>query len=355
MTHFLFGRLKSGADVTAYCLENRHGATAIIMDYGATVLSLCVPNGQGGLTDVVLGYDTVHEYEENGGYLGAAIGRVANRIGKSAFTLGGKLYRLARNDGENHLHGGLKGFDKVLWTGTADGNALVFTRTSPHGEEGYPGNLAVKITYELTDDNELRILYDAVSDADTIINLTNHSYFNLNGKGVVLDHELQLFADRFTENDMFCVPTGRLLRTAGTPFDFREPKRLGQDIEAPDIQLLYGNGYDHNFILSDSFRSSDTPVLKKAAILYSDESGISMTTYTTLPGIQVYSGNSLTARKGKNGIPINWRGAVCLETQVWPNGTAYTHFPSPVLSAHELYHTETVYRFEVPNRSGDKT
>jgi aldose 1-epimerase len=351
LTHFLFGHTRAGENVTAYCLENRQGATAVIMDYGATVLSLCVPNAQGGLTDVVLGYDTVTEYEENGGYAGAAIGRVANRIGKSAFTLGGKLYRLARNDGENHLHGGLRGFDKVLWHAEAEGNALVFSRVSPDGEENYPGNLAVKITYELTDGNELRFLYDAVSDADTLVNLTNHSYFNLNGKGDLLDHTLQVFSDRFTENDMFCVPTGRLLSTAGTPFDFREPKTLGRDIDAPDIQLLYGNGYDHNFILSDSFSASDPPELKKAAILYGGETGISMTTTTTLPGIQVYSGNWLTPRNGKNGIPISKRGAVCLETQVWPNAAAYAHFPSPVLRADEHYHTETVYRFEV-NKSG---
>lgn len=349
MTQCLFGRTKNGEAVTAYCLKNRRGASVTIMDYGATILSICVPNAQGGFTDVVLGYGTIQEYEENDGYIGAAIGRVANRIGGGMLTLGGKTCRLAQNDGENHLHGGLKGFDKVLWDAAAEENALVFTRVSPDGEENYPGNLAVKITYVLTGGNELRIVYDAVSDADTVVNLTNHSYFNLNGSGSVLNHELEVCAERITENDQHCLPTGKLMSTAGTPFDFSKPKRLGRDIDAPDLQLLYGGGYDHNFILSESFRLSDTPELKKAAVLFSPESGIRMTTLTTLPGMQVYTGNSLTPRKGKSGRCIDRRCAVCLETQVWPNGMAYAHFPSPVLRKHETYHTETVYRFEPSN------
>lgn len=341
MKHFVFGRTKEGNDVTAYYLENKSGAGAVILDYGCTVQSLWVPNARGEMTDVVLGYDTVSEYEDNGGYVGATIGRVANRIGGSAFTLNGKMYRLARNDGVNHLHGGLRGFDKVIWSADIKGDAVVFTRVSPDGEEGYPGNLAVTITYVLTDHNDLGITYDARSDADSVVSLTNHSYFNLSGRGSVLGHDLQIFAAQFTENDQNCLPTGRLLDTAETPFDFSKPKKIGQDIELPDLQLCCGGGYDHNFVLSDQTE------LKRAAILHSADTGISMTVLTTLPGMQVYSGNTLAARKGKNGSRIDRRDGICLETQVYPNAMANAHFPSPVLKAGEHYHTETVYRFYI--------
>ena len=340
ITRFIFGHTKGGDIVTAYCMTNSRGASATILDYGCTVQSLKVPNAQGGLTDVVLGYDTVEKYEENGGYLGAAIGRFANRIGKSEFTLSGKTYHLARNDGENHLHGGIKGFDKYIWSASSNGNAMELTRVSPDGEEGYPGNLKVKITYELTDDNELRIAYDADTDTDTVVNLTNHSYFNLSGKGTALNHNLQVFAEQFTENDEHCLPTGKLLSTKGTPFDFTKPKPLGRDIGADNVQLVYGSGYDHNFVLSDSAK------FKRAAILYSPETGISMTTFTTLPGMQVYSSNWLTPRKGKNGSQIDRRCAICLETQMFPNAMACANFPSPILRTGEHFHTETVYRFE---------
>lgn len=341
MTSYQFGNTKEGCAVTAYCLKNKRGAMATILDYGGIVQSLYVSNAQGGLTDVVLGYDTVAEYEENGGYVGAAIGRVANRIGNSEFTLNGKTYRLTANNGVNHLHGGLIGFDRVLWKADARDNSLVLTRLSPDGEENYPGNLSVKITYTLTDDNALQIFYDAGTDADTIINLTNHSYFNLDGKGSALGHYLQVFAEQFTENDEACLPTGKLLDAAGTPFDFRQPKPLGRDIDLPDVQLKNGGGYDHNFVLSDQSK------LKKAAVLYSPATGISMTTLTTQPGLQVYSGNWLSPRPGKNGGHIAPRGAVCLETQVYPNAMAHAHFPSPILRANTHYHTETVYRFDI--------
>jgi aldose 1-epimerase len=303
-----------------------------------------MPNAQGAFTDVVLGYDTLPEYEENDAYIGAAIGRIANRIGNSVFTLNGKTYNLARNAGVNHLHGGMRGFDKVIWKSAAQGNMICFTRISPDGEENYPGKLEVIITYVLTDGNELKIIYDAVTDADTIINLTNHSYFNLNGKGTALGHYLQIFADTLTENDQNSMPTGKLLQAAGTPFDFREPKQIGRDIDADDIQLRYGSGYDINFVLPDS---SDASQLRKAAVLFSPETGISMTTLTTLPGVQLYTGNHLTPRKGKNGALINRHSGVCLETQVWPNAMAYPHFPSPILRAGEQYHTETIYRFDI--------
>lgn len=340
VTPFIFGRTKAGDLVTAYCLNNTSGATATILDYGCTVQSLCVPNLHGALTDVVLGYDTVTEYEENSGYVGAAIGRVANRIGRGEFTLNEKTYKLARNDGKNHLHGGLKGFDKVIWNAQAQENKLILTRLSPDGEEGYPGNLAVRITYTLTDHNALQITYDADTDADTIVSLTNHSYFNLNGKGSVLRHYLQVAADQFTENDASSLPTGKLLAVAETPFDFIQPKQIGQDIDASDTQLLYGDGYDHNFIVSRM------PTMKKAAALYSHESGISMTLFTTQPGLQVYSSNKLTPRKGKNGSLMDRHDAICLETQAYPNAISHKHFPSPILRTPAHYHEETLYRFE---------
>jgi aldose 1-epimerase len=327
-------------------LENGCGAAATILDYGGTVQSLILPDGRGMRTDVVLGYETVLEYEENGGYMGAIIGRFANRIGNGELTLDGRTYRLNRNDGDNHLHGGQRGFDKHLWSADARDNALVLTRLSPDGEENYPGNLSVRVTYTLTGDNALSIVYDADTDADTVVNLTNHSYFNLNGGGSVLSHELRLFAGQYTENDRNCLPTGRLLDTAGTPFDFGAPKPVGRDIDTPyDAQLIFGSGYDHNFVLSD------TAALKKAAVLASPASGLRMTVLTTQPGMQVYSGNHLTRRGGKSGGIIGRRDGICLETQGFPNAPAYAHFPSPILRAGAHYHSETVYRFDVPDHS----
>ena len=340
ITQSIFGYTKAGEPVTAFRLTNSSGACAVILDYGCILQVLTVPNAQGTFTDVVLGYDTMAEYEENDGYLGAVIGRVANRIGKAEFTLNGKTYKLARNNGENHLHGGIKGFDKYIWAAEVNGNSLELSRISPDGEEGYPGKLSVKVSYLLTEDNEFRIIYEADTDADTILNLTNHSYFNLSGGGTVLNHELQVFAEMFTENDSGCLPTGALLDTKGTPFDFSQPKTIGRDIEADNEQLRFGHGYDHNFVLSDTSR------LKKAAVLHSSETGIVMTTLTTLPGIQAYSSNFLTQRKGKTGSEIDRRYALCLETQIFPNAMACPNFPSPILRAGEHFHTETVYRFE---------
>lgn len=341
MKQYIFGQTKEGDVVIAYCLQNSRGASAVILNYGCIIQSLMIPSAAGELCDVVLGYDTVLEYEENSGYVGAILGRVANRVGKSEFTLNGKTYKLAANDGDNHLHGGIKGFDKYIWDAEICGNVLELTRVSPSGEEGYPGSLSVKVSYELTDANELKISYDADTDEDTIVNLANHSYFNLSGGGSALRHYLQMFAEKFTENDEQCLPTGRFLSTEGTPMDFKVPKQIGCYIDADDIQLINGHGYDHNFVLSD------TGALKKAAILSSRETGISMTTFTSLPGVQLYSGNWLTPRKGKNGSHIDRRYAVCLETQIFPNAMGCQNFPSPVLRKDEHYHSETVYKFDL--------
>ena len=334
---FPFGTLSDGTAVTAARLEASSGASLTVLNYGATVQSLCVPGRGGTLTDVVLGYDDAAGYEAGHDYLGATIGRVGNRIGGAAFSLGGKTYELAKNDGENHLHGGIRGFDKQLWTMAASDGAIVCERLSPDGEEGYPGNLRVRVTFTLSDSGALRIAYDADTDAPTLVNLTNHSYFNLNGGGSAMDHHLQLFADRFCENDTHCLPTGTLLDVEGTPFDFRAGKRLGAGIGADHEQLRRGGGYDHNFCLAG----------KRAAVLRGEKSGIVMTVDTDLPGMQLYTANFLGKQAGKHGALMGPREAVCLETQLYPNAMNCYAFPFPVLRAGRHLHSETVYSFSV--------
>ncbi len=334
-TVFPFGKLSDGTEVSAARLEHPSGAAVTVLDYGATVQSLLVPVPDGSPADVVLGYDDAAAYEAGDACLGATIGRVGNRIGGARFSLGGKDYPLAKNDGENHLHGGVRGFDKRMWHMSASGDSVVCERLSPDGEEGYPGNLRVRVTFTLGETGSLRIAYDAESDADTLVNLTNHSYFNLDGGGSVLDHRLRLFAERFCENDAHCLPTGRLLDVAGTPFDFRAGKTLGRDIGADDEQLRRGGGYDHNFCLSG----------KRAAILQGGKSGIEMTVETDLPGMQLYTANFLASVPGKGGAQMGPRGAVCLETQLYPNAMNCYGFPSPVLRKGAKLHSETAYLF----------
>ena len=306
-----FGKLPDGRSVTAAKLTNHAGASLTVLDYGATVQALCIPDRDGKPVDVVLGYDTAAEYAKNGDYLGATIGRVGNRIGRAEFSLNGKTYVLDKNDGENHLHGGKEGFDKKIWRMAAQGESLLCWRTC--------------------------ITYDADTDADTLVNLTNHSYFNLNGGGSVLGHRLQLFAERFAENDEGCLPTGTLLKVEGTPFDFRTEKEIGADIGAENEQLKRAGGYDHNYVLCGA----------KAAVLYSPETGIEMTVETDLPGMQLYTGNFLTERKGKGGSVIDRRYAACFETQLYPNAMNCYGFPSPVLRAGKHLHSETSYAFRV--------
>jgi len=332
-----FGTTQQGETVSAWQLSHHTGASVTVLDYGAAVQSLCVPDRAGRLTDVVLGYDTAAAYETNDGHLGATVGRMCNRIGGAAFSLNGKTYPLERNDGVNHLHGGRRGFDRYLWQAEPGEDSLRFSRVSPDGEADYPGRVTVSVTFHFTEENRLVIAYDAVSDADTVINLTNHSYFNLNGGGTVLDHRLQVFAARLTENDGASVPTGRFLDVAGTPFDFRRPKAIGRDIGSDHPQMQRGHGYDHNFVLSGP----------QAAFLYSQESGIALRVFTTLPGMQVYTANYLSERVGKGGRVMRPRDAVCLETQLFPDGMAHYGFPSPVLRAGEQLHTETHFAFSV--------
>lgn len=333
-----FGVTKDGQQVTAYCLSEGN-MSAVILDYGCIIQSLCAPDKDGRPVDVVLGYDTIAEYEEHDAYLGAAIGRVGNRIARGEFTIGGKDYKVAINNGPNHLHGGLVGFNSRVWQAEVKADALVLSRVSPDGEEGYPGSLSVSVTYRLRD-SALCIAYDAKTDADTLVNLTNHSYFNLNGGGSVLDHVLTVDADRFCENDADCLPTGTLLSVEGTPFDFRQPKAIGRDIGEDHIQLKNAGGYDHNFCLNGEG-------MRRVAELYSEKTGIVMTTDTTLPGVQVYSANFLTERMGKGGAAMGLRHAICLETQGYPDAVNKPNFPPVVLKAGETYHEETVYAFSV--------
>ncbi|MBR4473049.1 MAG: galactose mutarotase [Oscillospiraceae bacterium] len=332
-----FGRLSDGRPVTAACLTNRAGTSVIVLDYGATIQSLRVPAKDGTLVDVVLGYDSAEEYERSGDYLGATIGRVANRIGGAAFSLNGRRYELAKNDGENHLHGGFCGFDKRFWRMAAQGDSLLCWRTSPDGEENYPGNLEIRVLFSLSEDNRLSISYDADTDADTPLNMTNHSYFNLNGSGSILSHCLQLFAERFCENDAGCLPTGRLLPVEGTAFDFRREKEISADINADDEQLVLAGGYDHNYVLAG----------RKAAVVCGDRTGIELTVETDLPGVQLYTANMLGERIGKGGRTFGPREAFCLETQLFPNAMNCWGFPSPILHAGEHMHSETVYSFRL--------
>jgi len=336
-----FGTTKDGRPVTCIRVERPEEMIVEFLDYGATIRSLAVKNQAGGWTDVVLGYDTIREYEAGDGYFGACIGRHANRIGKAQFELNDTVYLVAKNDGDNHLHGGTAGFDKVIWAYASIEDGIRFSRVSPDMEEGYPGNLTVTVDYKLLPGGTLSIVYRATTDQDTVCNLTNHSYFNLNGEGDILGHGLMIAAERFTENDGGCLPTGRLIDVAGTPFDFRQEKPVGRDIAADDEQIRCGGGYDHNFCLDGA------KTLRRVSVLTGEKSGIVMETWTTLPGIQLYSGNATGPRKGKGGAQYGKHSALCLETQFYPNAMACAGFEKPVLKAGEEFLHETRYAFSV--------
>lgn len=338
-----FGKTSNGAEVLLYTLKNSKGAYVELISYGCAIRSICVPDRDGKLVDVCLGYDSIEEYESQNGCLGAVIGRHANRIGNAEFTLNGKTYKLAANNGPNNLHGGPNGFNKRVFDSKIVGDSVVFKRVSDDMEEGFPGRLEVSVTYSFSDDNELKIHYLGKSDADTVVNMTNHSYFNLDGHdaGLIYDTLLKINADRFTENDSNCLPTGKILEVFGTPFDFTTEKPIGQDIEKDDQNLKNGSGYDHNFIINGEG-------LKTAAVAYSEKTGIEMTTLTTKPGVQLYTANFLTNRPAK-GKKKNYaeRFGFCLETQFFPNAMAIKHFPSPILRAGDVYDQTTVFKFSV--------
>ncbi len=344
-----FGKLADGRAVDIYTLTNRNGAEVRITNYGAAVVSLKVPDRAGKFEDVVLGYDSLDGYLTNAPYIGTVIGRYGNRIAKGRFSLNGVEYKLVLNNGENHLHGGIVGFDKVLWDAkpskALNGAALQLNYLSRDGEEGYPGNLSVRVVYTLTNRNELRVDYYATGDKTTVVNLTQHSYFNLSGQGNgdILGHQLMINAARFTPTDAGAIPTGELRAVKGTPFDFTAPMSIGARINDADEQLVLGKGYDHNFVLNGK-----NGTLRQAARALDTRSGRVMEVWTTEPGVQLYTGNYLDGSKiGKDGKVYKYRYGFCLETQHFPDSPNRPKFPSTVLRRGAEYRTTTVFKFSV--------
>lgn len=341
-----FGTTRDGQAAELFTLTNARGHEVKITNYGGAIISLTVPDKAGKLADVVLGLDTLADYETRSPFFGCVAGRYANRIANGRFTLDGQEYTLATNNGPNHLHGGLAGFDKKVWKArtekTGEALRLILTHTSPDGDEGYPGALSCEMTYSWNNQDELRIGYTATTDKPTVINLTNHSYFNLagHGSGAVLDHVLRLEAAAFTPTDATAIPTGELRPVEGTPFDFRAPHRVGERIEADDQQIKWGHGYDHNFVID-----GEAGQLRPCAELSDPQSGRVMTVQTTEPGVQLYTANFMDNLRGKDGAVYPKRGGVCLETQHFPDSPNQPDFPTTVLRPGETYRSTTVYAF----------
>ncbi len=341
-----FGKTPDGQNVDLYTLTNQNGMQVAITNFGGIVVRIQTVDRQGKTDDVVLGYDSLDGYVNDTAYFGAVIGRYGNRIALGKFTLDGARYTLARNNGENSLHGGIKGFNKAVWQAremaVEDGPSVELTYLSKDGEEGYPGNLSVKVLYTLTDRNELKIDYTATTDKKTVLNLTNHSYFNLNPAGSdVLQHLLMIQADKFTPVDAGLIPTGELRSVAGTPFDFRKPTAIGARIEQEDEQLKVGKGYDHNFVLNRKGKG-----MELAARVVEPTTGRVLEVLTDEPGVQFYTGNFLDGTvRGKGGKAYGRRSAFCLETQHFPDSPNHPKFPSTELKPGEKYQTTTIYRF----------
>jgi len=343
----LFGTLPDGGKIYSYTLKNSSGMKAEIIEFGAIVRTLFVPDRSGKFSDIVLGYDDLSGYENGSSYLGAIVGRYGNRIAKGKFTMDEKEYQLTVNSGTNHLHGGAKGFDKVLWKAepveSKTDPALKLTYVSKDGEEGYPGTVTVTVTYTVTKDNELRIDYEGTTDKTTILNPTHHSYFNLTGDFTkkILDHELMIKADTLTPVDANLIPSGELKKVEGTPFDFRKPEKIGARINEKDEQLRFGIGYDHNWVLNDYNKN-----VRLSAAVYDSQSGRYMEVLTDQPGLQFYSGNFLDgSAKGKDGILYAHRTGLCLEAQLFPDSPNKKNFPSAVLKPGEVYRQTTIYKF----------
>lgn len=338
-----FGKTRDGREAALYILKNHRGMVMEVSDYGATLVALRVPGRDGRPVDVVLGYDSAAGYENAKGlFFGATVGRNANRIGGAAFTLNGKNYTLDKNDGGNNLHSGLDFYHNRYWAVTAaEEDHVTFSLHSPDGDQGYPGALELEVTYTLTKDNGVRIDYRAVPQCDTIVNPTNHSYFNLNGhaSGSIAGHSLWVDADAYTRADAASIPTGEITPVAGTPMDFRAKKPIGRDVDADYEALRFGKGYDHNWCLNNGGHFA------KVAELTGDVSGITMEVYTDLPGVQFYSGNFLTEEPGKEGAVYRHRQGLCLETQHYPDAVNHANFPSPVCPARTVFHAATEYRF----------
>ncbi len=338
--------LVDGKPIETFTLTNAAGVQVTAISYGGIITSWRVPNRTGELADIVLGYDDPGAYVKNNSpYFGAIVGRYGNRIGGARFVLDGHTYTLAANNGPNHLHGGIRGFDKMLWQGevarSAKGAAVTFSRTSADGEEGYPGNLKVRVTYTLNDANELAVAYEATSDKPTPVNLTQHTYFNLAGQGTgdILGHELRINADRYTPVDGGLIPTGELAPVDKTPFDFRKPTRIGARIRSEHPQMQIGRGYDHNWVLARS-----APGLSLAAEVYEPTSGRTLQVRTTEPGVQFYTGNFLDGTiTGKAGRVYRERYGFCLETQHFPDSPNKPRFPSTIIRPGQTYRTQTVF------------
>lgn len=342
-----FGETTNGDPATLFTLQNGHGMTVALTDYGGTLVSVEVPDRAGKPVDVVLGYDSVANYEKGGAYFGAIIGRCANRIGGAQAEIAGETYKLAQNDAANHLHGGNVGFDKHMWQATVLEDGVRFSRISKDGEENYPGNLSIEVMYQLLEENALAISYHATTDAPTICNLTNHAYFNLAGheSGDVSNQWLEIAASAFTPTDSGSIPTGELRNVEGTVFDFRKPKRISEGIDDACEQIQWAGGFDHNWV-SDFASEKPTHFIARA---WSEESGIELTCMSSQPGVQFYSGNSIDSAgpAGKNGAKYGRRGAFCLETQAFPDAVHHADFPSVLLAPQESYEQTTVYAFGV--------
>ena len=335
--------------IKLYTLSNESGMTVKITNYGAIVTSIVVPDRDGNRADVVLGYNRVEDYINavDKPYFGAVVGRYGNRIAKGSFTLDGETYTLATNNNENHLHGGIIGFDKVVWdakfVGSGDWSGVELSYLAKDGEEGYPGNLNLKVTYKLTNENELMVDYHATTDKATPVNVTQHSYFNLKGEGegTILDHELMINADNYTPVDSTLIPTGEIAKVAGTPFDFTTAKAIGRDIAQDNEQLTFGGGFDHNFVLNKAGES-----MTLAARVHEPTTGRVLEVHTTEPGVQFYCGNFLDGRlKGKSEKPYVKRGGFCLETQHYPDSPNQPTFPSCILKPGQELKSTTVFRF----------
>jgi aldose 1-epimerase len=343
----VFGKLADGREAHLYALTNKSGLEVDITDFGAAVVSIKVPDRHGKIADIALGYDTLDGYVNDKPNFGATIGRYGNRIANARFSLDGKEFTLAKNSGENSLHGGIHGFNKALWSADpapTHGVSLTLHYLSKDGEEGFPGNLSVQVNFTLTDANELRIDYTATTDKKTVVNLTNHSYFNLAESGPILDHQLTIRATRFNPVNAAMIPTGELRSVEGTPFDFRQPKAIGARIDQNDEQLRLGNGYDHNFVLDSGTKA--TPAL--AATAYDPASGRVLEVLTTEPGLQLYTANFLDGSiHGKAGQAYQRRSAFCLETQHFPDSPNHPDFPYTTLTPGAKYHTITIYKFSV--------
>ena len=342
-----FGATKEGALVTKYRLTNRNGMEVEVIDLGATIVSVRVPDRNGALTDVVLGYDTPVDYQNHTCYFGAVIGRNANRIDRARLTLEGKSYELEPNDHENNLHSGSGGFHAALWEAEMElgEREITFRLVSKEGEQGFPGTMTARVTYTLTDDNELVISYHALADQTTVANFTNHSYFNLDGhaSGSILNQKLEILASYYTPViDSKSIPTGEIEKVSGTPMDFRKMKKIGADIDTEFKQLAFTGGYDHNYVLDKADGASQLAARAKAA-----RTGICMDVYTDCVGVQLYTGNYIGEQTGKGGASYGFRHGFCLETQYFPNAVNEPNFKTPVLKQGEEYHSMTKYCFSV--------